>query len=55
MLANIFGPDAMVVVVLAVVLLFGASRLPKVARSIGEARGELKKSMDDGEESGRGA
>jgi TatA/E family protein of Tat protein translocase len=41
-LAEIFGPDAIVVIVLAVVLLFGADRLPKLIRSLGEASRELK-------------
>jgi TatA/E family protein of Tat protein translocase len=41
-LAEIFGPDAIVVIVLAVVLLFGADRLPKLVRSLGEASRELK-------------
>lgn len=40
--AEIFGPDALIVVVLAVVLLFGADRLPRLARSLGEASRELK-------------
>jgi sec-independent protein translocase protein TatA len=42
-LANIFGPDVLIVLLLAVVLLFGATQLPKMARSFGEARKELKK------------
>jgi sec-independent protein translocase protein TatA len=46
-LAEIFGPDAIVVIVLAVVLLFGADRLPKLMRSLGEASKELKKSQKD--------
>jgi sec-independent protein translocase protein TatA len=46
-LANIFGPDVLIVVLLAVVLLFGATQLPKMARSFGEARRELKKGLDD--------
>ena len=32
-----------IVVAVAVVLLLGASRLPKIARSVGEARRELEK------------
>jgi sec-independent protein translocase protein TatA len=46
-LAEIFGPDAIVVIVLAVVLLFGADRLPKLMRSFGEASRELKKAQKD--------
>jgi sec-independent protein translocase protein TatA len=50
MIANIFGPDLMIVVVIAVVLLFGAGQLPKLARSVGEASKEFKKSQADAEE-----
>jgi sec-independent protein translocase protein TatA len=46
-LANIFGPDVLIVLLLAVVLLFGATQLPKMVRSFGEARKELKKSQAD--------
>jgi TatA/E family protein of Tat protein translocase len=46
-LAEIFGPDAIVVIVLAIVLLFGADRLPKLMRSIGEASRELKGGQAD--------
>jgi len=46
-LAEIFGPDAIVVIVLAIVLLFGADRLPKLMRSLGEASKELKGSSAD--------
>jgi sec-independent protein translocase protein TatA len=46
-LADIFGPDVLIVVILAVVLLFGANRLPKLARSLGEAAKELKQGQED--------
>jgi TatA/E family protein of Tat protein translocase len=48
-LAEIFGPDALVVIVLAVVLLFGVDRLPKLIRSLGEASRELKGGQQDSE------
>ncbi len=53
LLANIFGPDVIIVVVIAVVLLFGAGQLPKLARSVGEASKEFKKSQHEAEEAGR--
>jgi sec-independent protein translocase protein TatA len=53
MIANIFGPDLMIVVVVAVVLLFGAGQLPKLARSVGEASKEFKKSQAEAEEQAR--
>jgi TatA/E family protein of Tat protein translocase len=37
----------MIVVVLAVVVLFGASRLPKLARNLGEAGREFRKAHDE--------
>jgi Sec-independent protein translocase protein TatA len=48
LVAEIFGPDLLVVVVLAVALLVGAERLPKLARSLGEASRELRRSHDEG-------
>jgi sec-independent protein translocase protein TatA len=52
-LGNILGPDALIIVVLALVLLFGAGRLPHLARSIGEASKEFKKAHE--EAAGEGA
>jgi sec-independent protein translocase protein TatA len=43
-LAFLEGPD-LIIVVLVVVLIFGSSRLPKLARSLGEAQRELHKAM----------
>jgi TatA/E family protein of Tat protein translocase len=47
---NIFGPDVFIVVIIAVVLLFGAGQLPKLARSVGEASKELKRSQHEAEQ-----
>jgi sec-independent protein translocase protein TatA len=52
-LANIFGPDLLIVVILAVVLLFGAGQLPKLAKSMGEASKEFKKTQREAEEEAR--
>ncbi len=50
LLANIFGPDTIIVIVVAVVvLLFGGSRLPKLARGLGSASHEFKKGLEEGE------
>jgi TatA/E family protein of Tat protein translocase len=45
--ANILGPDLAIVLVIALVVLFGANQLPKMARSIGEASKEFKKSQQE--------
>ncbi len=37
------GSEWLIVIVIVVVLLFGASRLPQVARSLGRAGGEFQK------------
>ena len=37
------------IVLLVVVLLFGASAIPKLARSLGQAKKEFKKGMEEGE------
>lgn len=47
MLAEIFGPELLIV--LAVILvLFGGSQLPKLARGLGSAQREFKKGLDEG-------
>jgi sec-independent protein translocase protein TatA len=49
MIANIFGPDGLIVLLVIVVLLFGAGQLPKLARSFGEAGKEFKKAQAEAE------
>jgi sec-independent protein translocase protein TatA len=58
MLAEIFGVDGIIVVVVVVAVLFGGSQIPKLARSLGSARSEFKKGLDqasDTSTSGTGA
>jgi sec-independent protein translocase protein TatA len=51
-LAEIFGVDGIIViVVVALVLLFGGSQLPKLARGLGSASHEFKKGMTEGDPS----
>jgi sec-independent protein translocase protein TatA len=38
----------LIIVLVVVLLLFGSARLPKLARSIGEASKEFKKGVNDG-------
>ena len=48
-LAEIIGWD--IVIVLAIIaLLFGGAKLPKLARSLGSAKGEFEKGMKEGAE-----
>lgn len=42
------GLPELLVVLVILLLLFGASRLPKLAKSIGESAGELKKGLNTG-------
>ena len=41
------GPEIWIIVALVVVL-FGGSRLPKIARNLGKAQAELKKGLAEG-------
>lgn len=53
MLADVFGADGLIVIaVIVVVLLFGGSRLPKLARGLGSASHEFKKGMEEGDGEG---
>ncbi len=50
MLADIFGPDGLIIIaVIVVVLLFGGSQLPKLARGLGSASHEFKKGLAEGD------
>ena len=42
-----FGPTEMIILLVIVLLLFGAAKLPKLARSMGEAQREFKKGLHD--------
>jgi sec-independent protein translocase protein TatA len=45
------GPTELIIILIIVLVLFGSSRLPKLARSMGQASKEFKKGMDEGEKS----
>jgi sec-independent protein translocase protein TatA len=47
MLAEIFGPDLLIVLIVVVVVLFGGAAIPKLARNLGSAQNEFKKGMAD--------
>jgi TatA/E family protein of Tat protein translocase len=46
-LAEILGPDLLVVVLIAVVVLFGSAAIPKLARNLGSARKEFQKAVQE--------
>ncbi len=43
------GTTEIILIVLALFLLFGASRLPKLAKSLGESRTAFKKGLEEAE------
>jgi len=45
MLAEIFGLDGVVVLIVVAAVLFGGTQIPKLARSLGSARSEFKKGL----------
>ncbi len=48
MLGEIIGPDILIVLVVILVL-FGGSQLPKLARGLGSAQKEFKKGLEEGQ------
>ena len=44
---NLGGPELILILVI-VLLVFGASRLPQLARSLGQSAKELRKGMEEG-------
>ena len=51
MLAEIFGPDLLIVVIVIAVLIFGGAAIPKLAKSLGSAQGEFKKGVAEAKSS----
>jgi TatA/E family protein of Tat protein translocase len=49
MLAEIFGMDGIVVIVVLGVVLFGITQIPKLARSLGSARREFSQGLREGD------
>lgn len=46
--AEIFGVDGIIILVVVVLVLFGSTQIPKLARSLGSAQKEFKKGLDEG-------
>jgi len=42
-----FGPQEIILIFIIVILLFGANKIPELARSLGKATGEFKKGKHD--------
>jgi sec-independent protein translocase protein TatA len=45
------GAPELLIILLVVLLLFGGAKLPKLARSLGQAQKEFKQGMDDSDKS----
>jgi len=43
------GPTELIIVLVIVLVLFGGAKLPKLAKSLGEAQREFKKGSEDGD------
>jgi sec-independent protein translocase protein TatA len=46
------GTQELFIVAIIVLVLFGGSQLPKLAKNLGSAQRELKKAMEDGKSDG---
>jgi sec-independent protein translocase protein TatA len=46
-MGSLGGPELLIILVI-VLLIFGGAKLPKLARSLGQAQGEFKKGMHEG-------
>lgn len=48
------GATELVIILVIVLLVFGATALPKLARSVGQAQKEFKKGLDEGATDAKG-
>jgi sec-independent protein translocase protein TatA len=46
--AGTMGPEWIIVGIIAVAVLFGAKKIPDIARNVGRAQGEFKKGIREG-------
>ena len=55
-LGSVFGPDGLIIIaVVIVVLLFGGTKLPKLARGLGSASHEFRKGLEEGDKASDGS
>lgn len=52
MFAGFFDGPEVIVVLVVVLVLFGGSRIPKLARNLGQAQKEFKKGLTEGAKDG---
>ncbi|HLL75050.1 MAG TPA: twin-arginine translocase TatA/TatE family subunit, partial [Pyrinomonadaceae bacterium] len=52
-LAINFGGQEMLIILIIVVLLFGASRLPQLAKALGQSKRAFREGMDEADEEAR--
>lgn len=50
MIAGLFDGPELIVVLVVVLVLFGGSQIPKLARNLGQAQKEFKKGLAEGAE-----
>ncbi len=43
-----FGPTELLIVLAVVLLIFGSTKIPQLARSLGQAQNEFKKGHEEG-------
>ncbi|MFM1752211.1 MAG: hypothetical protein RL119_1173 [Actinomycetota bacterium] len=48
MIAGLFDGPEVIVVLVVILVLFGGSQIPKLARNLGQAQKEFKKGLDAG-------
>jgi sec-independent protein translocase protein TatA len=48
------GPTELIIILVIVLVLFGSTRLPKLARSMGQASKEFKKGVNEGDKDEEG-
>jgi sec-independent protein translocase protein TatA len=55
MFAGFFDGPEVIVVLVVILVLFGGSQIPKLARNLGQAQKEFKKGLDQGGKEGETA
>lgn len=48
------GVTELIIILVIIILLFGAKKLPELSRSLGKSVGELRKGIDDGKKAAKG-